>query len=150
MNFPIIAFGPPALHALKFSLSPISRLMATIAYYPPAYIVPSTPSTRVSILIHAVAPLPPSLGPGVVVRKYTDDGEDEEGHRCDVGIGFAEMARGSGVYRSVEAQIAMTRDLDLLRFAMAATGVGSIIGCGGCRHLQIEEIWEEFVQKSVA
>ena len=120
--------------------------MATIAYYPPAYIAPAAPSTRVSILIHAVPPLPPSLGPGVIVRTYTDAEVDEEGRQCNVEIGFAEMARGSGVYRSVEAHVALTRDLDLLRCAMATTGVGGAIGCGGCRHLQIEDIWEEFVE----
>ena len=82
------------------------------------------------------------------MRTYTgaDDEEDEEGHQCNVGIGFAEMARGSGVYRSVEAQVALTRDLDLLRCAMSTTGAGGIIGCGSCRHLQMEDVWEEFAQ----
>ena len=92
-------------------------------------------------------PPPPSLGSAVVVRTYAGDGVDGEGRGgYDVGIGFAEMARGSGVYRSVEAQLALTRDLDLLRCAMTAAGAGSVIGCGGCRHLQIEDIWDEFVQ----
>jgi len=137
-------FGAPALHALTFSRSPISRLTATIAYYPPAYIAPPMP--QVSVLIHAVPPLPPSLGPGIVMRTYTNDKEDDDKPQCKVGIGFAEMARGSEVYRPVEARVALTRDLDFLRRAMAVAGVGSISGCQNWCGLQAEDIWEEFVQ----
>lgn len=87
------------------------------------------------VLIHAVPPLPPSLGPGVVVRSYTDD----EGTARECRVGFAEMARGSGTYRSTAAQIAMARDLEVLQ---RATG-GGVLEQGA---LGVEDVWEEFVE----
>ncbi|KAF8454463.1 hypothetical protein BDZ91DRAFT_747616 [Kalaharituber pfeilii] len=161
--YAIIGFGAPALHALQFATSPISHLAATIAYYPPA--LPTTPPARgVRVLVHLVPPLPSNWPPptsptagstnvaasGIIVRKYMDE-EDGDGHGgCKVG--FAEMARGSGVYRRTSATVAYTRDLELLR----RVGVGgAVIGDGpsgtapalGTSALGTEDIWERFMDR---
>lgn len=128
------AFGSPALHALKFTGSPIARLRATVAYYPPAYICPVGAEERgVKVVIHSVGQSPEGLGRGVVRWVYgvDDGGGGEAGIQC----GFAEQARGKGVYRRVEAEVAMARDLEVLR---------STIG-GGLSGADVEVLWEEFL-----
>ncbi|KAF8421494.1 hypothetical protein EV426DRAFT_672579 [Tirmania nivea] len=142
----IIAFGKPALHALKFTCEPIARLKATVAYYPPAYISPQGARERgVRVVVHTVGqtgaggPGPGfgelgGLGMGLVGWVYGDGDEGGEGEG-GVNAGFAEQARGKGVYRRVEAELAMARDLDVIR---------SSVG-GGMSGVQVEQRWEDFL-----